>query len=200
LNWNALLPAFGLVFVAELGDKTQLAVVTQTCKSGKPWPVFFGANLALVAVTAMGAAGGEILGALVPETAFRLISAAAFVVMGVLVWREAVNHTEDSCQEKDDQGCEGRMGPWDWKVFGGTFTLLFFAELGDKTQLAVIGLASKQAAWVVFAGSALALMTVTGLGVVGGERLCRLIPTKVLLWLSAAAFVVVGVLMGLGVF
>ena len=47
MNWSALLSAFGLVFIAELGDKTQLAVMTQTCKFRRPWPVFFGGSLAL---------------------------------------------------------------------------------------------------------------------------------------------------------
>ena len=58
MNWSSLLSAFGLIFVAELGDKTQLAVMTQTCKFRRPWPVFFGASLALTAVTALGAVGG----------------------------------------------------------------------------------------------------------------------------------------------
>ncbi len=55
MNWNLLLSTFGLVFLAELGDKTQLMVVTQVCKYRRPWPVFAGASLALVAVTALGA-------------------------------------------------------------------------------------------------------------------------------------------------
>jgi putative Ca2+/H+ antiporter (TMEM165/GDT1 family) len=48
-------------------------------------------------------------------------------------------------------------------------------------------------------GGALALALVTGLGVVGGQGLCKLIPERLLLWISAAAFVVMGVLMGMGV-
>jgi len=86
-----------------------------------------------------------------------------------------------------------------WQAFGTTFTLLFFAELGDKTQLAVLGLASKQAALPVFAGGALALTVVAALGVIGGQQLTRWIPEKLLLKISAAAFVVMGVLMGFGV-
>ena len=59
---------FGLIFVAELGDKTQLAVVTQTCKYRRPWPVFAGASLALALVTLLGALGGQLLARLIsPE-------------------------------------------------------------------------------------------------------------------------------------
>jgi len=79
--------------------------------------------------------------------------------------------------------------------------LLFFAELGDKTQLAVLGLTCKQSSpWPVFAGGALALISVTALGVIGGRQLCKLIPEQLLLKISAVAFVVMGGLMGLGIF
>ncbi len=49
MDWNLLLSSFGLVFLAELGDKTQLAVVAQTCKYRQPWAVFMGSSLALTA-------------------------------------------------------------------------------------------------------------------------------------------------------
>jgi putative Ca2+/H+ antiporter (TMEM165/GDT1 family) len=51
----------------------------------------------------------------------------------------------------------------------------------------------------VFVGGALALLAVTAVGVIGGEGLCRLIPRRTLLWVSAAAFVVMGTLIGVGV-
>ena len=200
MDWSALLSTFGLVFVAELGDKTQLAVMAQTCKFHQPWPVFAGGSLALTAVTALGAAGGQVVGQFVPAALIRAIAAVAFVVMGVLIWREAAKSQDAVCV--DDLACEidaGRISPWNWKAFGTTFTLLFFAELGDKTQLAVLGLSCKQSAWLVFAGGALALTVVTGLGVAGGEQLTKWIPEKLLLKISAGAFVVMGVLMGLGV-
>jgi putative Ca2+/H+ antiporter (TMEM165/GDT1 family) len=200
MNWSALLSAFGLVFIAELGDKTQLAVMTQTCKFRRPWPVFLGGSLALTAVTALGAVGGRMLGAFIPAEVIRLVAAVAFVVMGLLIWREAAKAQAAECAV--DVECvddAGRAAKLNWQAFGATFTLLFFAELGDKTQLAVLGLSSKQSAWLVFAGGALALTVVTALGVIGGQQLTRLIPEKLLLKISAAAFVVMGVLMGFGI-
>ncbi|HQE92184.1 MAG TPA: TMEM165/GDT1 family protein [Anaerolineae bacterium] len=200
MNWSALLSAFGLVFVAELGDKTQLAVITQTCKFRRPWPVFCGASLALTAVTALGAVGGSVVGMFIPAIVIRLAAAAAFVVMGLLIWREAAQSHSAACAT--DIECvdnADRTAKLNWQAFGTTFTLLFFAELGDKTQLAVLGLSSKQAAGPVFAGGALALIVVTALGVLGGQQLTRWIPEKLLLKISAAAFVVMGILMGLGV-
>jgi putative Ca2+/H+ antiporter (TMEM165/GDT1 family) len=203
MDWNVLLSTFGLVFVAELGDKTQLAVVTQTCKYRRPWAVFLGASLALTAVTALGAIGGQVLGQIVPQSALRIIAALAFVAMGALIAREAARARGGKSVGDAYAIAEITCAPtyaWDWKAFGSTLGLLFVAELGDKTQLAVLSLAGKwRGPWAVFLGGTLALTLVTALGVVGGQGLCRLIPERLLLWISAIAFVTMGILMGFGV-
>ena len=201
MDWQILLSTFGLVFVAELGDKTQLAVMAQTCKFRRPWSVFLGGSLALSAVTALGAIGGKVLSTIVPDMIVRAAAALGFAVMGIFIWREAskrVSDEENTCSLEEDT-CSDNAAKWDWQAFTATFGLLFFAELGDKTQLSVLGVASKQpAAWSVFAGGALALTVVTAVGVLGGQQLCQLIPEKLLLKISATAFVVMGILMGLG--
>jgi putative Ca2+/H+ antiporter (TMEM165/GDT1 family) len=205
MDWETLLSTFGLVFVAELGDKTQLAVLTQTCKYRCPWAVFLGASLALMAVTALGVAGGQVMGRLVPSSVLRWGAALAFVVMGILVVQEAIRDgaegPQGACPDSEGEVPSAASTPaQDWRAFGSTFGLLFIAEMGDKTQLAVLGLAGESGApWMVFLGGGLALVVVTALGVVGGQELCRLIPRRVLLWVSAAVFVVLGILMGFGV-
>ena len=200
MDWNVLLSTFGLVFVAELGDKTQLAVVTQTCKYRRPWAVFLGASLALAAVTALGAISGQILGQIVPQSVLRVIAALAFVVMGMLIGREAAQAQSDQSVGEPCKSTEATCTPvsaWDWKAFSSTLGLLFVAELGDKTQLAVLSLAGKWGSiWTVFLGGTLALTLVTALGVIGGQGLCKLIPERLLLWISAIAFVVMGIFMG----
>lgn len=206
MDWSTFLATFGLVFIAELGDKTQLAVVTQTCKFRRPWAVFFGASLALLVVTALGALGGQVLASFLPEQVLRVVAALAFIVMGLVVGREAFkagrfNQGQVECASPDevDVDCKPERG-WDWRAFGATFGLLFVAELGDKTQLAVLSLVGRHGnPWTVFLGGSLALTAVTALGVIGGESLCRIIPERVLLWVSAAAFLLMGILMGVGV-
>jgi putative Ca2+/H+ antiporter (TMEM165/GDT1 family) len=201
MDWHALLTSFGLVFVAELGDKTQLAVLAQTCKYRRPWAVFAGASLALIAVTALGAAGGQLVSRLVPPAVLRWGAAAAFVVMGVFVARGAARDAEGNseCVCPDEKVANASSLTMSWQALAGTFGLLFVAELGDKTQLAVLSMATKSTPWLVFAGGGLALTAVTGLAVVGGEGLCRLIPKRVLLGVSGVAFVAMGILMGFGV-
>jgi putative Ca2+/H+ antiporter (TMEM165/GDT1 family) len=205
LDWPILFSTLSLVFVAELGDKTQLAVVTQTCKHRRPWPVFLGASLALSLVSLLGALGGQLIGRLIPPLVLRVAAAIAFVAMGALIAREALKahrkaSAADACPYVPaDDTCETGPG-WSWPAFSSTLGLLFVAELGDKTQLAIFSLASKHSSpWAVFVGGSLALTLVTVLGVIGGQGLCRIIPERVLLAVSAVAFVVMGVLIGFGI-
>jgi len=213
VDWGTFFSVFGLVFVAELGDKTQLAVVTQTCKYRRPVAVFGGASVALAIVTVIGVIGGQVLGRLIPQQVLRLVAALAFIVMGVLIAREASQIEGDVWGENAcDHGCEdpgadcpgvdrpraASLSVWNWQAFVVSFGLLFVAELGDKTQLAVLSLSSKYGdAWAVLGGAALALTLVTALGVVGGRMLCDLVPQRLILWLSAALFIVIGAWMGL---
>jgi putative Ca2+/H+ antiporter (TMEM165/GDT1 family) len=81
-----LLSTFALLFVAELGDKTQLAVISMTAKHKAPFWIFIGAGLALLAVTALGVLGGELLTRVIPEAVLRKIAALLFVGMGLLMW------------------------------------------------------------------------------------------------------------------
>jgi putative Ca2+/H+ antiporter (TMEM165/GDT1 family) len=194
-----------LVFVAEFGDKTQLAVVTQTCKHGRPWAVFAGASAGLTAVTALGAVGGQVLARLIPEGVLRIAAGLAFVVMGFLLAQEArrADNTSsaEACSDPGDEPPDSTsISAWDWRAFSSTFGLLFVAELGDKTQLAVLSLSSKHGDMrAVFIGGTLALTLVTALGAAGGQVLSELIPQRTLRWASAAAFITMGLLMVAGV-
>lgn len=83
---KVLLSTFALLFVAELGDKTQLAVINMTAKHKMPIYVFLGATLALATVTAIGVLGGELITRFLPQELLRKIAAGLFVLMGVLMW------------------------------------------------------------------------------------------------------------------
>jgi putative Ca2+/H+ antiporter (TMEM165/GDT1 family) len=83
---KVLLSTFALLFVAELGDKTQLAVIGLTAKHKTPLMIFVGATLALATVTLLGVLGGELLTRFIPEALLHKIAAVLFVGMGVLMW------------------------------------------------------------------------------------------------------------------
>jgi Ca2+/H+ antiporter, TMEM165/GDT1 family len=82
----------------------------------------------------------------------------------------------------------------DWKLLGSTYAAIFFAELGDKTQLATLALATERSRWAVFAGSALALVTTSALAVLGGDVVARLIPPHWIKRGAGALFIALGVL------
>jgi len=87
----------------------------------------------------------------------------------------------------------------DWKIFGTAFLTLFLAEIGDKTQLAVITMTAKTDSKIsVFLGASLALIAVTLLGVLVGGILSQYVPTEWLQRIVAVAFILIGVLMLLG--
>lgn len=88
MDWKVFATTFVALLLAELGDKTQLAVITLTCKHQQPLPVFLGATIALASVTLLGVLGGEVALRLVSPHILRKAAAALFLVMGVLMWFE----------------------------------------------------------------------------------------------------------------
>lgn len=85
MNWRVLLTTFGVIFLAELGDKTQLAAMTLAAQTKQPWAVFLGGALALACVTAIGVVVGGLLGNYVPLEWVKRVAAVAFILIGVLM-------------------------------------------------------------------------------------------------------------------
>lgn len=91
------------------------------------------------------------------------------------------------------------MKGMDLKLLASTFSLVFLAELGDKTQLATLSLAaSGQSRLLVFLGAAGALVATSAIAVLLGEGLARLVPEVWIRRLAGAGFLVMGVLFLLG--
>ena len=85
MNFKVLLNTFALVFVAELGDKTQLATLVLAAQSRSPLSVFVGAALALVATTLLGVVLGSAVSHVMPLKYIRMGAGALFLVFGVLL-------------------------------------------------------------------------------------------------------------------
>ena len=86
MDWRVFLTTFGILFLAELGDKTQLAVIAMSAQTRKPLGVFGGAIAALALATLLAVAFGHLVQHWVPMDVLRKIAATAFMVLGVVMF------------------------------------------------------------------------------------------------------------------
>jgi putative Ca2+/H+ antiporter (TMEM165/GDT1 family) len=182
VSLRIFLETFGIVFLAELGDKTQLAAVALATRF-PPRRAFVGIALAFALLNGAAVAVGRGLFALVPHGWVQASSAALFLMFGALTLRGG---------DRDEE-------PEESKVRGGpiatSFLLILFAELGDKTQIATATLAAQYALPVaVFVASTLALWLVSAMGLWLGARLTRRIPMAIVHRAAGLAFVAFGLL------
>jgi len=178
---TVILSTFGLIFVAELGDKSQLTAMALAARY--PWRrVFLGAACAFVVLNVAAVGIGRVLFELLPLHWIQLAAGLLFLYFGASTLR----HPED-----EEQGTEPRAelrGP-----ATTTFLLILVGEIGDKTQLATAGLAAQHAApGSVFVGSTLALWAVSLLGVLVGGQITRVLPIRIIHRIAGLLFLVFG--------
>lgn len=155
-----LIKSFILVFIAEFGDKSQLVCMTLAARY-RPAVVLIGAVLAFAALNLLGVTVGVLVAQWVPDWIVLAIVALLFLLFGLQALRSA--------DEEDEDG-DSKVGK---HLLASVFLLIFLAEFGDKTQLAVAGLASVESAVGVWLGSTLALIGTTLLGVLAGRTLLQ---------------------------
>ncbi len=85
IDWRVFTTTFATIFLAEMGDKTQLAAMTMAAETKKPLTVFVSAALALACVSALGVAVGGALGHYLPLEWIRRVAALGFIAIGVLI-------------------------------------------------------------------------------------------------------------------
>ena len=182
-GWTLFFSVFGVVFVAELPDKTALAARVLATRH-RPLPVLLGAATALTIQSLVAVAAGQLV-SLLPARPVHAFAGGLFLLSAVLMWRRK----EESEEDVEDR--DGQSGFWRsaWLVF----VVVFLAEWGDLTQLATAALAAHYASpYVVFAGSALALWAVAGLAVVVGHRAGKMLDPHLTKRIAAVLFAVVG--------
>ncbi len=169
MNLSILAVTFGLIFVAELPDKTMIAAIVLSSRY-RPLPVWIGAAVAMVVNSAVAVLAGRLL-ELLPHRWVEAVVAALFAggaLYLLLVNEEVEKHVGE---EEADKVRSSR------RVALGAFTVIVVAELGDLTQILTANLVARyHNPWSVFVGSASALVTVMGVGVVGGRVLLRVLP------------------------
>ena len=84
MDWKIFFTAFTTILVAELADKTEMAVLSLTAKTKSPWPIFCGAMLAFAVATLLAVLLGDAVAKCVPIHILRFVSAGIFILIGVL--------------------------------------------------------------------------------------------------------------------
>ena len=83
--WKIFFTTFGIMFLAELGDKTQLTILSLAGRYKSPWVIFAGATLAMVLATGLGVLVGNFLPSIIGEKVVRYVSGGLFISFGILV-------------------------------------------------------------------------------------------------------------------
>jgi Ca2+/H+ antiporter, TMEM165/GDT1 family len=175
-----ILSAFALILIAELGDKTQLSVISLSC-TFRWHHVFAGSMLAFLAVDGVSIAVGGPLLALVPLRYVQMVSGVVFVVFGIfpLLRKEKTYDIKVNTRRSNIP-------------LLASFSLIALMELGDKTQIITITLAAQSSPILVLIGMVSAFALLTGAAVLIGAKLVSRLPMKWLKIGTSALFIILG--------
>lgn len=161
---------FGLIFVAELPDKTAVATLLLATKYPARW-VFSGIAAAFAVHVVIAVAAGSLI-ALLPRRPVEAVVGVLFLVGAVLLWREASGDDEE-----DEAADDVPEGAGFWKIAGVGFGVILVAEFGDLTQILTANLAAKYSDPLsVGVGALLGLWAVALVAIYGGKTLLRVLP------------------------
>ena len=179
---EAFIVSTGIVALAEMGDKTQLLSLVLAARFRKPWPIVLGIFVATLANHALAGAVGAWVTTLLGPQVLRWILGASFIAMAVWML------IPDKLDEEDKERAS-HLG-----VFGTTLVAFFFAEMGDKTQIATVMLAARFPQWLAVVGGTTLGMMLANVPVVWfGERVTRIVPIRAVHVVSALIFLGLGV-------
>ena len=176
----------GIVALAEIGDKTQLLAFILAAKFREPVPIVLGILVATLANHGFAGAVGAWVTTLLSAEALRWFLGVSFIAMAV--WTLIPDKFDE------DDAKLARFG-----VFGTTLIAFFFAEMGDKTQVATVALAAQfQSLFWVVAGTTVGMMVANVPAVIMGDRIAHKMPVVLVHRVAATIFAVLGVLTLLG--
>jgi Ca2+/H+ antiporter, TMEM165/GDT1 family len=178
---------FGVIFVAELPDKTALAALVLATRYA-PLPVFLGAALALTVQSAVAIAAGGLL-SLLPARPVHIGAGVLFLVSALVMWRRKSEEAERATANDSENAAR----PTFLRALGSSFGVVFIAEWGDLTQLGTAALAARyKSPLLVFSAATLALWAVTGVAVIIGNRAATFLRPDVTQRIAAGVFALVG--------
>jgi len=181
---HALLLSFGVIFVAELGDKSQLMALAFAARY-RPMPILAGITTATALVHAFSVVVGAMLGSALPTKAISTIAGIAF--LGFAAWTIRGDHLDEAEAAKADRSARSAIA--------AAAVAFFLAELGDKTMLATITLATTEGLLGTWVGSTLGMVAADALAIVVGAQLGKRLPERTIKIGAAASFVVFGLIL-----
>jgi len=184
---EAFLVSTAVVGLAEIGDKTQILSLKLAARFQRPLPIIFGIFFATIANHAAAGLAGTYFGNLLSGLWMRWILGISF--LSVAVWALFPDKYE-----------EGTTGSGRSGAFMSTLVAFFLAEIGDKTQIATVGLAARfEAFYPVVIGTTLGMMLANIPAVLLGHKLANKLPLKAIRIVAALVFTMLGVLTLIGV-
>jgi putative Ca2+/H+ antiporter (TMEM165/GDT1 family) len=182
---DALLISFGVIFVAELGDKSQLMALAFATRY-RALPVLAGIAAATAVVHLVSVVVGALLGAALPARPVNLLAGLAFLAFAAWTLRG------DALSEDEVARARRRSTGGAVLAAGVAF---FLAELGDKTMLATITLATREGLVGTWLGSTLGMVAADAIAILIGQQLGKRLPDRAVRIGAAASFVVFGALL-----
>ncbi|MFF7897499.1 TMEM165/GDT1 family protein [Streptomyces sp. NPDC088817] len=183
ITFSVLAIVFGVVFLAELPDKTALAGLVLGTRYRASY-VFAGVAAAFLLHVVLAVAAGSVL-TLLPQRIVHALTGVLFLG-GAAVLLLKKGDGEEEIRRPEDQSF--------WKVAGTGFMLILVAEFGDLTQIMTANLAARyDDPLSVGVGAVLALWAVAGLGILGGKALMRRVPLVLITKVAALVMVGLGV-------
>jgi Ca2+/H+ antiporter, TMEM165/GDT1 family len=183
---EAFLSTFGLVFLAELGDKSMLFSLSAATRY-RWWMVLLPIAVATALLNGLAVIAGGIAGDLLPEAVVAVAAGALFIAFGLWTLR--------GDDEDDEDVSTAYLSPW--RVMLALGLVFFLAEFGDKTQIATMALAGLHGGGAIVAvwlGATLGMVGTNALAVFAGRRLERYLPPRVVRLAAAGVFIAFGVL------
>ncbi len=194
MDLAALVLTFGAIFVVELPDKTFLATLVLATRY-RPVLVWLGVSLAFAVQTGVAVGLGQVA-TLLPTGLVRGVALTLFLLGAVILVREGRSHRSAAEAEAEESEIVERARPaTGLRAVGASFLVLFAAEWGDLSQLLTLSLVTRyEAPLSVYVGALAALVTVSGLAVLVGRNLLRVVPVHVLHFVGAGVCLVLAAL------
>lgn len=181
---DALLSTFLSVFLAEMGDRTQILAAALALRYQKNGAVLAGLALATLLNCTISAIGGSVIDQWISEAPLKLFAGLAYIFAGagMLMWRRKVDP----------------LSGWKTPAFLTAFLGLFILELGDKSQFIIAAQAARYEYWVMaLIGGFVGIMAATIPAVILRERLAQIVPLKPIRWISGALLLGWGMMLAL---